>query len=63
MCNVLDGFGVYGCHFINTPLVERKQSKPTSFKSNFVTRVSLLGGGFDTPSAVASGYSTTDVLT
>jgi hypothetical protein len=29
------------------------------FKNSFVIEFSLLSGGFDTPSAIASGYSTT----
>ena len=33
----------------------------TSFKNKFVTRVSLIIGGFDMPFAIAQGYSTTRV--
>jgi hypothetical protein len=37
-------------------------SKPTSVKRNLVTEVALITGGFDTPSADASDYSTTELL-
>jgi hypothetical protein len=40
----------------------RHVSKPPVSKIIFVTRIALLIGGFDTPSAIASGYSTTELL-
>ena len=43
-------------------VVERKQSRPTGFKGDFVTEIALRRGGFDTGSTIVSPYSTTDML-
>jgi hypothetical protein len=32
------------------------------FKNSSVTKIALRTGGFDTPFAIASGYSTTEIL-
>jgi hypothetical protein len=38
-----------------------RRIETSSLKNNVVTEVALISGGFDTPFAIASGYSTTDV--
>ena len=38
----------------------RRRIETTNYKSYFCNRIALLSGGFDTPSAIALGDSTTD---
>jgi hypothetical protein len=46
-------------YFRNTPVVERKQSKPPVSKATLVTKLFLLTVGFDT--AAIAAYSTNEL--